>query len=114
MSWTIEMRLPTRALRRLDLPTLGRPTMAMVGMVLMPSFDGGRGDLAIRGSTGRFASVFEHEMRWGRSEGASGGGVELRDCRICSTYGATVICNWLCWLGLSGSGRCTGAVAGEG
>src|SRR2546430_2308057 len=31
MSWTMLIRFPTRALSRLDLPTLGRPTIAMTG-----------------------------------------------------------------------------------
>src|SRR5438132_3588045 len=32
MSWTMACRFPTRRLKRVDLPTLGRPTMATVGV----------------------------------------------------------------------------------
>src|SRR4051812_49201155 len=40
MSCTMEMRLPTRALSRELFPTLGRPTIATVGMDFMATFEG--------------------------------------------------------------------------
>src|SRR5687767_11158103 len=68
MSWTMLMRLPTRALRRLLLPTLGRPTMATTGLLtVMPPLNGsGRNcamrALSIRGGGGRLGLVAAFQL----------------------------------------------------
>src|SRR5687767_12909565 len=50
MSCTMLMRLPTRALRRLLLPTLGRPTIATTGLfAVMPPLNGSLRKCAMRG-----------------------------------------------------------------
>src|SRR4051812_27084565 len=53
MSWTIEMSRRVSALRREDLPTLGRPTIAMTGGRFIGGILGHIGRWAMPGDFGR-------------------------------------------------------------